>query len=35
MENNEDDYLYSPWANSKSLKNCFNGIQGDVSWKPR
>lgn len=35
MENTEDDYLNSSWANSKSLKGHFNGMAGDVSWKPR
>ncbi|KAI8996076.1 hypothetical protein BC832DRAFT_306145 [Gaertneriomyces semiglobifer] len=34
MENDEDEYLHSPWANPKSLKSAFTGI-GDVSWRPR
>ncbi|TPX72765.1 hypothetical protein SpCBS45565_g00158 [Spizellomyces sp. 'palustris'] len=34
VENDEDDYLHSPWANPKHLKSTFNGV-GNVSWKPR
>ncbi|KAI8803774.1 hypothetical protein BJ742DRAFT_827437 [Cladochytrium replicatum] len=33
-ENEDDDYLYSQWANPKSLKNTFNGV-GTVSWRPQ
>ncbi|KAJ3416666.1 hypothetical protein HDV05_000496 [Chytridiales sp. JEL 0842] len=33
VENDEDDYLNSSWANSKSLKAAFNGV-GNVSWRP-
>ena len=35
MENYEEDgYLNSQWADSNSLKKSFNGLRGDVSWKP-
>ncbi|KAJ3184644.1 hypothetical protein HDU87_004047 [Geranomyces variabilis] len=33
-ENDEDDYVNSAWANTKSLKGSFTGI-GNVSWKAR
>ncbi|TPX53932.1 hypothetical protein PhCBS80983_g06108 [Powellomyces hirtus] len=34
VENDEDDYINSSWANTKGLKSAFTGI-GDVSWKAR
>lgn len=34
MENADDDYLNSSWADPRRLKNYFNGVS-DVSWKPR
>ncbi|KAH6564622.1 hypothetical protein BASA50_008578 [Batrachochytrium salamandrivorans] len=32
-ENDEDEYLNSSWADTKSLKSTFNGMQS-VKWKP-
>eukprot|EP00842_Homolaphlyctis_polyrhiza_P001013 jgi/Hompol1/1912/HPOL_000227-RA len=32
-ENDEDEYLNSSWADPKSLKSSFNGVQ-NVKWKP-
>lgn len=34
MENEEDDYLNSPWADGKSLKAAFNGL-GNIGFKPK
>ncbi|KAI9138927.1 hypothetical protein BKA69DRAFT_1145020 [Paraphysoderma sedebokerense] len=34
IENEEDDYLNSVWANPKALKQQFNGLSS-VSWGPR
>ena len=27
MENDDDDYVQSPWADPKALKSAFNGIK--------
>jgi hypothetical protein len=32
VENEDDDYLQSSWANPKSLKSAFNGM-GNVRFK--
>ncbi|KAJ1549169.1 hypothetical protein HK096_000432, partial [Nowakowskiella sp. JEL0078] len=36
LENKEDDYVDSTWANPKSLKSAFSGINGQhIKWSPR
>ncbi|KAL8424765.1 hypothetical protein Efla_001354 [Eimeria flavescens] len=33
LEDDDDSYLYSAWADPKGLKNALTGISGDVRWK--
>lgn len=30
VENDEDQYLHSAWANPKAFKNQMNGLSGDI-----
>ncbi|XP_044744088.1 cilia- and flagella-associated protein 298 [Chrysoperla carnea] len=33
-QNDDDDYLNSPWADNNQMKRSFQGIRGNISWKP-
>ncbi|OEH75426.1 cilia- and flagella-associated protein 298 [Cyclospora cayetanensis] len=32
-EDEDDSYLYSPWANPRGLKDSLSGIMGPIKWK--